>query len=94
MLHPHSLLLAAVAPYVGAWIETRSLPRQMWMMQSHPTWVRGLKLTDSIYHDIHILSHPTWVRGLKRVTKGAPWNEGVAPYVGAWIETDTGLTLS
>ncbi len=35
----------AVAPFVGAWIETRnvrSLPQLAW---SHPSWVRGLKLT-------------------------------------------------
>ena len=33
-----------VAPYVGAWIETtkNTLPRML--QQSHPTWVRGLKL--------------------------------------------------
>ena len=34
-------------------------------MQSHPTWVRGLKQTDSYYLAIHVMSHPTWVRGLK-----------------------------
>ena len=34
-------------------------------MQSHPTWVRGLK-----HHELYCIqakhkSHPTWVRGLK-----------------------------
>ena len=36
-------------------------------MQSHPTWVRGLK---QWYADLRYrrgLSHPTWVRGLKLV---------------------------
>ena len=38
-------------------------------MQSHPTWVRGLK---QIKHDLiqsEQLSHPTWVRGLKHHDK-------------------------
>ena len=33
-----------VAPYVGAWIETRSYPPTGQRAESHPTWVRGLKL--------------------------------------------------
>ena len=38
------------------------------------------------------MSHPTWVRGLKppcEMMKIARW--GVAPYVGAWIETLKGI---
>ena len=34
-------------------------------MQSHPTWVRGLKLTRSTQLCKNVSSHPTWVRGLK-----------------------------
>ena len=35
----------AVAPYVGAWIETVKFPHLMVIQHlSHPTWVRGLKL--------------------------------------------------
>ena len=35
----------AVAPYMGAWIETIDLESQYNSeYQSHPTWVRGLKL--------------------------------------------------
>ena len=34
-------------------------------MQSHPTWVRGLKLTQITMSDNRTASHPTWVRGLK-----------------------------
>ena len=57
-------------------------------MQSHPTWVRGLKPSISNIMKTNFKSHPTWVRGLKpngliimiRLIK-------VAPYVGAWIET-------
>ena len=38
-------LLAIVAPYVGAWIETRPFGCYDNSIWSHPTWVRGLKLT-------------------------------------------------
>ncbi len=33
-----------VAPYVGAWIETRINMFSQVLTRSHPTWVRGLKL--------------------------------------------------
>ena len=36
-------------------------------MQSHPTWVRGLKLCWLTAACNSTLSHPTWVRGLKLV---------------------------
>ena len=32
---------------------------------SHPTWVRGLKLTKKWIEKTIMQSHPTWVRGLK-----------------------------
>ena len=34
---------ARVAPYVGAWIETYSYRFYYRYVESHPTWVRGLK---------------------------------------------------
>ena len=34
-------------------------------MQSHPTWVRGLKLLLLSQRYLCYQSHPTWVRGLK-----------------------------
>ena len=40
--------------------------RHLLNMQSHPTWVRGLKLVDSKIRPVAKQSHPTWVRGLKR----------------------------
>ena len=57
--------------------------------ESHPTWVRGLKLYNSGICKSNQKSHPTWVRGLKQLNdhKRLPANP-VAPYVGAWIETD------
>ena len=39
--------------------------RHLLNMQSHPTWVRGLKRMISNYHYDFSMSHPTWVRGLK-----------------------------
>ena len=55
-----------VAPYMGAWIETRSYAHSYRVTNSsHPTWVRGLKLFERIITVRHIMSHPTWVRGLK-----------------------------
>ncbi len=32
-----------VAPYVGAWIETSHPFSLISLLESHPTWVRGLK---------------------------------------------------
>ena len=60
----------AVAPYVGAWIETA--PRVVVdarFSTSHPTWVRGLKLIPPLTQRRHIVSHPTWVRGLKLIVR-------------------------
>ena len=34
-------------------------------MQSHPTWVRGLKPANKVIETSDGPSHPTWVRGLK-----------------------------
>ena len=35
------------------------------------------------------MSHPTWVRGLKlRISQQISQQISVAPYVGAWIETE------
>ena len=61
-------------------------------MQSHPTWVRGLKHFISVISLYFNESHPTWVRGLKRWCV-SPFGgfAYVAPYVGAWIETAIAL---
>ena len=40
------------------------------------------------------MSHPTWVRGLKRSSLSPGFAYlGVAPYVGAWIETRKTLAI-
>ena len=54
---------------------------------SHPTWVRGLKLNEGSLRTAELRSHPTWVRGLKLYGSFSSSLEGVASYVGAWIET-------
>ena len=51
-------------------------------------WVRGLKLKYLGYGLINAKSHPMWVRGLKLAITSARTLTPVAPYVGAWIETD------
>ena len=38
-------------------------------MQSHPTWVRGLKRPPQTEADRPQQSHPTWVRGLKHLER-------------------------
>lgn len=38
-------------------------------------------------HLLNMRSHPTWVRGLKLYGSLSSSLEGVASYVGAWIET-------
>ena len=40
-------------------------------------------------HLLNMRSHPTWVRGLKHYRLYIMQLLHVAPYVGAWIETDT-----
>ena len=58
------------------------------MLQSHPSWVRGLKLTIPLLLRGIVQSHPSWVRGLKPPEHRRSYPRGrVAPFVGAWIET-------
>ena len=54
-----------VAPRVGAWIETYLDLTSDQLSESHPVWVRGLKLSDLYRLFDFLLSHPVWVRGLK-----------------------------
>ena len=63
--------------------------RHLLNMRSHPTWVRGLKQGGMNIGAGALGSHPTWVRGLKRAIWESTKYFGVAPYVGAWIETLT-----
>ena len=49
-----------VAPYVGAWIETHKPEEWYDCEESHPTWVRGLKLN---YWDVLELACRRTLRG-------------------------------
>ena len=84
----NGLQIKLVASYMGAWIETLTVHKHIHLRVSHPTWVRGLKLSKTQADRTDYESHPTWVRGLKQdgtilLMKRAE----VASYMGAWIET-------
>ena len=80
---------------MGAWIETRPCFRLRTSLLSHPTWVRGLKRFINMNVFDILKSHPTWVRGLKLNLRTCfSLQIRVAPYVGAWIETDLVRNLS
>ena len=59
--------LKKVAPFTGAWIETRYGYDDLKLKLSHPSRVRGLKrlCLDSVV--LGVQSHPSRVRGLKRI---------------------------
>ena len=78
---------------MGAWIETARPAVRAVTLQSHPVWVRGLKLWLNVLCFGDRLSHPVWVRGLKLAGRGRFGRHGiVAPRVGAWIETPSCIT--
>ena len=78
-----------VAPFTGAWIETVTSPHPDVYTPSHPSRVRGLKLLLHVGATVLGMSHPSRVRGLKLDTRGDLFGrEHVAPFTGAWIETD------
>ena len=61
-----NLIGTNVAPRVGAWIETLIAALQnSAKTESHPVWVRGLKLKLRAMKPRTKKSHPVWVRGLK-----------------------------
>ena len=78
----------SVAPYVGAWIETCHIFCFCVLHASHPTWVRGLKLSYTLNAQSLGVVAPyvgAWIEtrtAARRLRKTL-----VAPYVGAWIET-------
>ena len=78
----------AVAPYVGAWIETSIVLHSESFFWSHPMWVRGLK--QHILHNCLRLRQVAPYVGAWIETALASIlvrDASVAPYVGAWIET-------
>ena len=56
--------------------------------KSRPAWARGLKRQCRRKMSQNLLSRPAWARGLKPFTRqSAVRRYGVAPCMGAWIET-------
>ena len=47
-----------VAPLVGAWIETLSASQKSAYRESHPSWVRGLKLRHRYHHRLELRVAP------------------------------------
>ena len=68
----YPLLHNVVAPYVGAWIETRTDLATNGHDGSHPMWVRGLKHHPEPHVIEQEMSHPMWVRGLKHTVLLCP----------------------
>ena len=78
----------AVTPFVGVWIETFRLAGYGEFIESHPSWVCGLKPGSAPGVGESILSHPSWVCGLKLVNYiHQVFSDLVTPFVGVWIET-------
>ena len=78
---------------MGAWIEIKSLTHKVKGRQSHPTWVRGLKLLGGagLQPRRGVAPHVgAWIEitACNRHGRTSP----VAPHVGAWIEM-SGLSL-
>ena len=78
----------AVAPRVGAWIET--LIFNFFVMGDNvaPRVGAWIETLDNALKVLSVESHPVWVRGLKLNNRGSKFFFAVvAPRVGAWIET-------
>ena len=61
--------VTAVAPLVGAWIETVNRNVSYEHDQSHPSWVRGLKLLCTIHRSLLSFVAPlvgAWIETVKR----------------------------
>ena len=64
-------------------------------MQSHPSWVCGLKLFARLNKSTFAASHPSWGCGLKLAMEtNTCCTLGVTPFVGVWIETFIALNTS
>ena len=78
----------AVAPHVGAWIETGGMLPLRQYTKSLPMWERGLKHDPRVAEVVLGGSLPMWERGLKlcregvqrRQAKSLPmWERGLKP---------------
>ena len=78
----------AVAPRVGAWIETYHIVILVLSVLSHPVWVRGLKHVLYFKYILKNIVAPrvgAWIETFRK--RGYYCSLHVAPRVGAWIET-------
>ena len=79
----------AVAPFVGAWIETKLMRSEISIgLSSLPSWERGLKhLCDNRLRFSNLVAPfvGAWIETVAEIGKG--FMTKVAPFVGAWIET-------
>ena len=77
-----------VAPFAGAWIETKKGKMKAWGQQVAPfagAWIETRKSVCDIHIDV---SPPSRGRGLKPTQVGTFTTAAeVAPFAGAWIET-------
>jgi len=76
-----------VAPRAGAWIETLVIGGLLWLPESHPVRVRGLKQALRVQLSMLFVAPRAgaWIETERElaVTK----EQEVAPRAGAWIET-------
>ena len=73
---------------MGAWIETVQMCHLCGMQESHPIWVRGLKLetVGQVCGQKTVAPYMgAWIETNVYVKSDKKWP--VAPYMGAWIET-------
>ena len=79
---------ARVAPYAGAWIETKHFALVKKYYESRPTRARGLKHDRDARIAEGVVSRPTRARGLKLLGETLIGVlDLVAPHAGTWIET-------
>ena len=80
----------AVAPYVGAWIETSNYRQQFEESFVAPYVGAWIETVQSLNYSKVDLSHPTWVRGLKhnlatddngKNQSHPTWVRGLKPYI-------------
>ena len=78
-----------VAPFMGAWIETRSRRlRYFSLSKLLPLWEHGLKQVRLGFCFRMQTLLPLWEHGLKPMFPPSVWDRmQVAPFMGAWIET-------
>ncbi len=80
---------ASVAPYAGAWIETRALAACLTTRASRPTRARGLKQSwaGAKLSGVVAPYAGAWIE--TKLTVPSVKLAKVAPYAGAWIETSS-----